>query len=66
MKKRSLKRWVPSPGGNDQIVNGQIYGVWINENESVQCIRSYQPDGSCTVTGYEIVKTEMGNSLLRD
>jgi hypothetical protein len=53
------KRWTPAPGDNNNIANGQVFGVWLKENELVQWIWSYLPDGSRVVTGYEIIETDI-------
>jgi hypothetical protein len=53
------KRWTPAPGDNNNIATGQVFGVWLKENELVQWIWSYLPDGSRVVTGYEIIETDI-------
>ena len=59
MDNTQQKRWVPAPGDNNNTANGRVFGVWLKENELVQWIWSYLPDGSRVVTGYEIIETDI-------
>ena len=49
-----MKRWIPAPGTNDQLANGAVLGVSLDDNERVEWAYTILPDGRKIVTGYDI------------
>ena len=50
-----MKRWVQSPGSNNQTASGVILGVSLDPSEHVEWIYTVMPDGMRIVTGYDIL-----------
>jgi hypothetical protein len=50
-----MKRWISAPGSNDQIANGAILGVSLDDGERVEWVYTILPDGKKVVTGYDIL-----------
>jgi len=49
------KKWVPAPQSYEQTTGNCMLGVYLGQNERVEWIYTFMPDGSRIVTGYNIL-----------